>query len=277
MRKSSFKICPFCRNQEWVQVFEYTSPPAGETRFEFLNYEQYYREVYQCQICRHYLSVHDIDLNQFYSQEYVDSTYGERGLIEEFERINRLDPQKSDNIGRVQRILSFISENLKGSSENKRLPKLLDVGSGLGVFPYRMKEAGWDCMVVDVDPRAVAHAREVVKVEGVCGNLLELEKLGKFDLIAFNKVLEHIEDPVSMLSKSREFLNESGIVYVELPDGEGAAKSGPEREEFFIEHHHVFSVASLALLANRAGFLVFQMERLQEPSTKYTLRGFLGC
>ena len=36
------------------------------------------------------------------------------------------------------------------------------------------------------------------------------------------------------------------LVYVELPDAEGAALHGPGREEFFIEHHHVFSAASTA-------------------------------
>ncbi len=77
------------------------------------------------------------------------------------------------------------------------------------------------------------------------------------------------------LAKSAKHLNPGGFVYVEVPDGEAAVHEGPGREEFFIEHHHVFSAASLALLATRAGFNVQVIERLHEPSTKYTLRGFL--
>ena len=50
---------------------------------------------------------------------------------------------------------------------------------------------------------------------------------------------------------------------------------GAGREEFFVEHHHVFSPASIALLAMRSGFRVISIERLQEPSEKYTLRAFL--
>jgi hypothetical protein len=34
-------------------------------------------------------------------------------------------------------------------------------------------------------------------------------------------------------------------------------------------------MASLALLATRAGFRVQTLERLREPSTKFTLRAFL--
>jgi hypothetical protein len=37
----------------------------------------------------------------------------------------------------------------------------------------------------------------------------------------------------------------------------------------------VFSAASLALVAQRAGFRLLQQERLREPSTKYTLVAFL--
>jgi len=64
------------------------------------------------------------------------------------------------------------------------------------------------------------------------------------------------------------------LVYLELPDAEGAGDVGPLREEFFIEHHHVFSYASAALLATRAGFDLLAIERLREPSTKYTIRVF---
>ena len=41
----------------------------------------------------------------------------------------------------------------------------------------------------------------------------------------------------------------------------------PDREEFFVEHHHVFSFASIAILANRAGFAPICVERVREPST----------
>ena len=60
------------------------------------------------------------------------------------------------------------------------------------------------------------------------------------------------------------------------PDGEAAARSGAGREEFFVEHLHVFSFRSIVMLAERAGFVPLAVERLQEPSTKFTLRAFLS-
>jgi hypothetical protein len=61
---------------------------------------------------------------------------------------------------------------------------------------------------------------------------------------------------------------------VELPDGEKAVEEGSGRQEFFIDHHHIFSEKSFNLLCELSGFKVEAFERLREPSTKFTLRGF---
>ena len=53
-----------------------------------------------------------------------------------------------------------------------------------------------------------------------------------------------------------------------------AAVDGPGREEFFIEHLHVFSPQSLAVTVEKAGLAVFELERVREPSGKYTLFAF---
>jgi 2-polyprenyl-3-methyl-5-hydroxy-6-metoxy-1,4-benzoquinol methylase len=215
-----------------------------------------------------------MDLTNLYSGAYVESTYGDR-MRQTFDRILALPSEKSDNAGRVARILNFA----KALFPVGKTPTLLDVGSGLGVFPYRMKEAGWICTALDPDPRAAVHAREVVGIQAVSGDFMSIgsEQLGMFDVITFNKVLEHVEDPVAMLLQASRHLNPEGFVYVEVPDGEAAAVEGPEREEFFIEHHHVFSMASLAMMASRAEFCPLDIERLREPSTKYTIRAFLSA
>jgi hypothetical protein len=79
-----------------------------------------------------------------------------------------------------------------------------------------------------------------------------------------------------MLHRALQFVESGGFVYVELPDGEMAATAGPDREEFFVEHLHVFSFVSIVMLAERAGFRPIAVERLQEPSTKFTLRALLA-
>lgn len=267
--------CP-CGSDNFHKFFTYNERPEGETPFPFSAASQYYREVWRCSTCHHFVSVHNMDLTGMYQNDYVSSTYADsEGILVAFKRIISLDPAKSDNVGRVKRILEFATAHLKAPTAENRAPTVLDVGSGLGVFLHRMKAAGWDCTALDNDPRLCRHAHDNMGVKAACGDFMTLGNLEKFDAMTFNKVLEHVENPVVMLAKSKANLRRGGFIYVEVPDGEGASLEGPEREEFFVEHHHVFSMASLAMLATRAGFSVLVMERLQEPSTKYTLRAFL--
>jgi SAM-dependent methyltransferase len=207
-----------------------------------------------------------------YQGDYVDATYGDAaGVARTFERIIALPPQRSDNAGRMACVRAFAQSHLPGTAR----PRLLDIGSGLGVFPYAVKEAGWDCVALDPDARACQHIRDRVGVEAVCGDFMHVEGLGQFDVVTLNKVLEHVADPIAMLARTGTFVGNGGFVYVEVPDGEMASRTGFHREEFFIEHLHVFSFTSLAMMADAAGFTPLAIERLQEPSTKYTLRAYL--
>jgi SAM-dependent methyltransferase len=271
--KYTFPDC-LCGGNCYSRVFLYRSPPKDESRFKFGSSE-YRREVKCCKICGHYVSVHDMDIGQIYKGEYVNSTYGnEEGMLHAFERIVALPSEKSDNSGRVSRVVSFVDVHFPPDKRKAKL-SVLDVGSGLCVFLYRMKEHCFSCIALDPDERAVRHAKEQIGVKTICSDFMKAENLGRFDVITFNKVLEHFEDPISVLAKSRDFLSPGGFVYIELPDGEAAEAEGPQREEFFIEHHHIFSGASTAILSQRAGFMVKEIERLREPSTKFTLRAFL--
>lgn len=275
MKAKSIALQCLCGNDEVATRFTYEAPPPGEIRFGLRTGAGYRREIRQCRHCGHFISIHDMDMQSLYEGEYVTATYGTNGMRGAFERIIALPPSQSDNEGRVARVLEFAAKHFPGGVFQGRPPSVLDVGSGLCVFLRRMKSAGWNCTALDPDSRAVAHAKETVGVRTICGRFLEAPILEKFDVVTFNKVLEHVEDPVAMLAKAQEHVRPGGFVYVELPDGEEAAHEGEGREEFFIDHHHVFSLASTAILARLAGLVVRSLERLREPSSKYTIRAFL--
>jgi 2-polyprenyl-3-methyl-5-hydroxy-6-metoxy-1,4-benzoquinol methylase len=264
-----------CAGRDLRVRFVYDRPPPGETQFPGFAGKAYWRELHRCQHCGHYLEWFEIDQAALYSGDYVTATYGDpAGIRRNFDRINALAPEQSDNIGRVKRILEFSGAHWPASRFAGRAPRLLDVGSGLGVFPYRMKEAGWDCTALDMDPRLVAHHRDVVGIRSEVADVRKADGLGTFDLITFNKVLEHVADPVDVLRGAARLLAPGGFVYIELPDGEAAEPQGKEREEYLLGHVHVFSFASFALLVAHARLRLVECERLREPSTKFTLRGF---
>ena len=260
-----------CKAERFVQAHLYEAAPAGEVHFPF-SAGAYRRSIERCEECTHYVTRHGMDTSGLYSGAYVDATYGDlQGVKKTFERITSLSEEKSDNAGRVRRILEYSSPFVGNLG---RAPRILDIGSGLCVFLHRMKQAEWVCTALDPDQRACEHARTTVGVKAIHADFVRDDGFGRFDLIAFNKVLEHVPEPVAMLRKAARYLEPGGFVYVELPDAEGASREGFGREEFFIEHLHIFTAASFALLVERAGYRLAGLQQVREPSSKYTLRGF---
>jgi SAM-dependent methyltransferase len=265
-------FCPISGATDSHRVFAYDAPPKGEIGFRRKEGEAYRREVWQFEGSDHYVSRHAMSVSTDYEGDYVDATYKDAaGLSTAFERVIALPKEHSDNAGRMARVAAFAQARFGDRGDIR----LLDVGAGLGVFPYAVKQHGWRCTAIDPDARAVAHIKERVGVKALAGDFMCFSGEGTFDIVTFNKVLEHVEDPVTMLRHASAFLAPGGFIYVELPDGEMAAREGAGREEFFIEHLHVFSFVSMTMLAERAGLTPVAVERLQEPSTKFTLRAFM--
>lgn len=260
--------CP-CAGAHMEDAWTYAVAPAGETPFRALQGRPYRRTVRRCAACDHHTSDPGFDPAALYVGGYMDDTYREGGIAAAFARIAALPRERSDNAGRVSRVDAFMGR------EGER-PSALDVGSGLCVFLHGLAARGWECTALDPDPAAVAHARETVGVAGVAADFMEADGLGLFDLVALNKVIEHVADPVAMLARAAAHVAPGGFVYCEVPDAPAAAVEGPDREEFFIEHLHVFSPASLAMAAARAGLSPVRMERLHEPSGKWTIAAFLA-
>ena len=281
MEPTPTKQC-VCTSTQFDPIFRYDSPPPGEVKFlatkELQSENKYFREIHRCRCCGHFLSVHEMNLDNLYSGDYVAANYGgSAGLKKAFDRINRLPSEQSDNLERTNWVTKCYWQAVGDGVPSK----LLDVGAGLGVFVYQMKKLGWDCLAIDPDKTSATHIAETAQVRSICADFRSsqeikrlLEDEGPFNLITFNKVLEHVADPIGFLRNTNEILSSDGYVYIELPDAEGACLEGQNREEFFVDHIHIFSAASLSILVEKAGFRVNNLERIKEPSSKYTLRAF---
>jgi SAM-dependent methyltransferase len=250
-----------------VEVFAYDRAPEGETRFAIA--ESDYRRAYDCcETCGHFFARHAIDLSKLYETSYVDATYGgAEGMKARFQKIRALPPEHSDNAGRSARVDAFA-----GRTRGRRL---LDVGAGIGVFPASLQDRGWSVDAIELDARTAKHLRDTLGIAAYTDDLktLATRGIGHYDAITFNKVIEHVDDPVATLRDAIPLMARGGFIYVEVPDV-AAAADGPGREEFFIEHLHVFSPASLIMTVEEAGLSVCEVERIREPSGKYTLFAF---
>ena len=181
-------IC-LCGGRTFTTAFTYHEPPVGEVRFD-LGDAPYFRRILRCESCGHFLSAHQIDMQALYSGQYVDATYGADGLKRAFDRIVGLPEEKSDNVGRVERVREFSQGHFGEMLDAGTAPRVLDVGSGLCVFLHRLHRlTGWPCTALDPDARAAAHASEVAGVTGVCADFMVASSLGRFGLVTFNMSL----------------------------------------------------------------------------------------
>ena len=264
-------ICSITDEKESKLIFTYTKPIDCEAPFPIED-ESYFRQVWQYKNTNHLVSVHNMKISADYDGNYVDATYKSLEKMNQiFERIINLPKNESDNYLRFSEISKYAEKWI--SNPNQR--RLLDIGSGLGVFPYTVKNAGWECFSIDPDERAIELIKNKSSIDCLCGDFMNLNPKKEFNIITLNKVLEHVNNPIERLSRVKNWLLHDGFVYIELPDGEAACRFGPEREEFTIDHLNIFSIVSTCLLAKKAGFEVDLIYRLIEPSGKYTIRCFM--
>ncbi|MDA7604043.1 class I SAM-dependent methyltransferase [Candidatus Pelagibacter sp.] len=262
-KKLKYKLDSYCKHK-YILARVYTSKPKSEISYK-LN-RKYKRKYYKCLICDHHISDHNYDLTSLYSGNYVSSTYGNyEGLKIKFQKISKLNPLKSDNFHRCLRINFFFKDI-------KKTFKTLDIGAGLGIFPKRLKSKKFnDISLIETDDINVNFLKNFLDFKKTFKNQSNLKNT-KFDLITLNKVLEHIDNPSLFLKKYLNNLKNNGYIYIEVPDLDAKEdKIGYNREEFSIEHHHVFSKISLILMLTKLNLKILKIEKIREPSTKYTL------
>jgi len=218
------------------------------------------------------MNIHDMLEDDAYDSDYNEAHYGSKNDIKKtFERIINLKPSESDNYHRVQRVLECVEDlNIEVSSKNVRF---LDIGSGLGVFPYSLKQRNLDVTSIDPDAKACAHLENDLQIKTIHGDFEKAKIEDSFDVVTLNKVLEHIKNPLPFLRKLVSILSKTGFAYIELPDGEAAAMESYERSEFTLYHYHIFSFNSFIKLCQSVNLHAVSCCRIKDPSGKYTLWG----
>jgi len=270
------KIC-ICGKKKLYKIYNFYAKPATETEFNFTKNKKYFRQLFKCKFCKHVISIHKMSDNKLYHGDYSSSNYQDK-ILQTFLKINALPSHKSDNYWRVKNIEKFSKYWFKNLflTHNQK-PKILDVGSGLCVFLSRIKKTlNWNCVGLEIDKSLSKHAKSIVGIKILNTDFLKMPCKKKFDIITFNKVIEHTKNPIAFIKCSKKHLKKGGFVYIEVPDAESAArdKCGYEREEFTIDHPHVFSSASLSVAVTKSNMKLISLKRIIEPSGKYTLRAF---
>lgn len=98
--------------------------------------------------------------------------------------------------------------------------RLLDIGAHAGRFMHLADRAGWKAEGIELNPRTArfARARTGLPVHAVNVEQLPLSERG-YGAITLIDVLEHVPDPVTLLSRVDDALEIGGWVVVKVPSG----------------------------------------------------------
>lgn len=133
--------------------------------------------------------------------------------------------------------------------------KLLDIGAGVGSFVKEATSRGWDAAGIDLSKVAAESAQSAgVKVTQGAIDDLPLDHL--FDAITLWDVIEHLDDPLSVVRSAFERIRPGGCLFVETGNFQSAslAATGPEWWLWQADHRWYFSPPSLSALLEGAGF-----------------------
>lgn len=222
-----------CRNQDFTRKLVTNTPDKYE---KYQGLKNIKREWRRCAGCHFYYQVRNYPLKkleEIYRNGYRHAAFRGETISEAFKRTSR-----SENNLRVDFLKKTIG--LEGK-------KVLDIGSGIGIFPESIKTV-CDVECVEENDLSIDFIRKDLGM--VCHTGIPDKK---FDLVTLIHVLEHIEKPDDFLKHVHEVCEK---IFVEVPDHIEFSFLPLTHDEFNSCHLWFFNVQCLRKLLERNGFEV---------------------
>lgn len=137
--------------------------------------------------------------------------------------------------------------------------KLLSIGCGYGNRLVKYKNRGYDVYGIDVNHKAVAHARELVGGTFIHSSFEDAQlEDDSFHFVNCDNVFEHAYDGKLFLQKVHRILKPGGVMYCFVPSGQSAMMYllGKYCVNTWVPFHlNLFSASALKRLAESSGFI----------------------
>lgn len=144
--------------------------------------------------------------------------------------------------------------------------RLLEVGSGAGLFLKAAERAGWDVAGLELSHEGAAFARDrlALDVRTEAAEAMSFEP-GSFDVAVMFDVIEHLFDPRAVLEATRRALKPGGLVLVGTPNFDALSRHVLGVDWAVIsplEHVYYFTEDTLRRMLDACGFGSVHFERM---------------
>lgn len=200
--------CRICRHEE-------SNPKIFQNSDRMFQGEEIF-DYFECSECGT-LQIVDVPINlaKYYPDNYYSlqsqQSFKERILNSFRDQLFYFDfPKILKN--RIAEKMPFLAlEAFLKLKPNKQI-SVLDVGCGEGKFLKSIFDLGFK-NVIGIEPFALQEKKKPYLI--LRKTIFEVD--GKYDLITFNHVLEHIEDVHAVLEKCKELLSTKGKIMIRVP------------------------------------------------------------
>ena len=120
--------------------------------------------------------------------------------------------------------LNFVVSSVK-SEKPVTDTKILDVGCGNGHISMYLGEIGYQVSGIDVSEDTIEKARKLNHLDNVSFSVVDAEDVQlpakEYDAIVCSEVLEHLDQPSTLLTVLHQALKDDGKLIVTVPNGQG--------------------------------------------------------
>ena len=263
--------CVNCGETAGLILQSYTEPDIYE-RSVGIDSNGYWRHWVKCESCSLLRSEFSRDskiLHTIYEQQYrsVESGLRQQSVEDLFLKISNIPSDQSETHFRVEWLMNALNIlNKSGMSSTESSGMLLDVGGASGVFAHAMKQRGFESDIIDPSVDGGFITKYGI---GYHQGYFGAETITKqYDLISFLYVLEHLDDPGSILKVVKANLKLDGLLFFEIPDASVVAFCKEDHDAYNSCHLWLFGSAQVTALLQRQGFSVLALQRY------ITVRGY---
>jgi len=229
--------CYLCNNRVMKVIFDYTKPDKYERWVGITEVSRQWAECVSCGFIQSFRNYPLERLEKIYKDGYRHPVFRGEAIGETYQKIVSLPKEHSENMRRCEWLWRYADPC-----------KILDIGSGLGVFPVKIEANGFSVDCVEENKDSIEFIRDM----GFnCYDKIPGKVYGMVTLI---HVLEHIDDPVSFLQGIKK--NIGKWLFVEVPSAIEFEYLDKNHDEFNSCHVKFYTQETLRTLLRKAGLSV---------------------